>query len=104
MPPIYGNRSPTSTPFLPYRFHPHGEPMSGMLRWFFFPSAAAFASAGLGSKESTCDTPPVMKMKMTRLALPGKCGALGDSGSSAVPAAHNSDSIAGNNADPANSE
>ena len=35
----------------------------------FFPSAAALVSAGFGSNESTCDTPPVMNRKMTRFAL-----------------------------------
>jgi hypothetical protein len=36
------------------------------------PSAAAFVSAGFGSKESTCDTPPVMNRKITRFAFAGK--------------------------------
>src|SRR5207245_11340227 len=36
--------------------------------------------AGLGSNVSTCEGPPFMKRWMTRLALPGKCGALGVTG------------------------
>ncbi len=36
--------------------------------------------AGLGSNVSTCDGPPFMNRKMTRLARAGKCGGLGASG------------------------
>ncbi len=36
---------------------------------------------GLGSNESTCDTPPLMNRKITDFALPGKCGARGATGS-----------------------
>ena len=36
--------------------------------------------AGLGSKVSTCDGPPFMNRKMTRLARGGKCGGFGASG------------------------
>src|SRR5258708_21418273 len=36
---------------------------------------AYFARAGLGSKVSTCDAPPLAKMWMTCLALAGQCGA-----------------------------
>ena len=36
--------------------------------------------AGLGSNVSTCDGPPFMNRKMTRLARAGKSGALGASG------------------------
>ena len=39
------------------------------------------SSAGLGSNVSTCDGPPFMNRKMTRLARAGKCDALGASGS-----------------------
>ena len=51
--------------------------MNGTFLSPFFPSAAALVSAAFGSNESTWDTPPVMKRKMTRFALPGKCGARG---------------------------
>src|SRR5207249_7198952 len=37
-------------------------------------------SRGLGSKVSTCDGPPGMKRKITRLARAGKCGRRGASG------------------------
>src|ERR1043165_1626399 len=33
-----------------------------------------FTRADFGSKVSTCDGPPDMKRKMTRLAFAGKCG------------------------------
>jgi hypothetical protein len=36
---------------------------------------AYFSSAGLGSNVSTCEGPPFMKRKITRLALGAKCGA-----------------------------
>ena len=36
--------------------------------------AVISASFGLGSNESTCETPPCMNRKSTRLALAGKCG------------------------------
>ena len=53
---------------------------------------AYFSSAGLGSKVSTCDGPPFMNRKITRLARAGKCGGRGASGltgtdASASPAA-----------------
>src|SRR3954453_16324683 len=41
---------------------------------------AYFSSAGLGSKVSTCDGPPFMNRKITRLARAGKCGGLGARG------------------------
>ena len=37
---------------------------------------ASANSFGLGSNESTCDTPPLMYRKMTRFAFGGKCGGL----------------------------
>ena len=43
-------------------------------------------SRGLGSNVSTCEGPPGMKRKMTRLAEAGKCGRLADSGSGGSPA------------------
>src|SRR5262249_39188554 len=45
---------------------------------------------GFGSNVSTCDGPPAMKRKMIRLARGGKCGGLGDSGSTAASARHSS--------------
>ena len=54
-------------------------------RWAECRRAAAWpaylSSIGLGSNVSTCDGPPFMKRWMTRLALAGKCGAWGRSGS-----------------------
>ena len=44
------------------------------------------ASSGFGSKESTCETPPDMKQKITLLALAAKCGGFGGDGSGAGPA------------------
>ena len=41
---------------------------------------AYFSRAGFGSKLSTWEGPPLRKKWTTRLALPGKGGALGDSG------------------------
>src|SRR5688500_16603312 len=41
---------------------------------------AYFCRAGFGSNVSTCEGPPLAKMWMTRLALPGNCEGLGDSG------------------------
>src|SRR5262249_37285646 len=59
---------------------------------------------GFGSNESTWDTPPLIYMKITRFAFPGKCGALGASGLTSAPPRGSSDSncaiIPGNNIDP----
>src|SRR4051812_44843883 len=83
-----GNRSLTSTPLLPCFANLKGEAnaapvfrsvrrLSGIgLPW-------NFARAGLGSKVSTCDGPPLRKMWMTRFALPGKCGFFGARGDTA---------------------
>src|SRR3989442_16032943 len=38
---------------------------------------AYLASAGLGSNVSTCEGPPFIKRKITRLARAGKCGGFG---------------------------
>src|SRR5436190_18031321 len=38
-------------------------------------SPSCLARAGLGSNVSTCDGPPFMNRKITRLALAGKCAA-----------------------------
>ena len=46
-----------------------------------------FSRAGLGSKVSTCDGPPFMNRKMTRLAFGANIGGLGASGLSAALAA-----------------
>ena len=48
------------------------------------------SSSGLGSNVSTCDGPPFMNRKMTRLARGGKCGGCGASGSRPAPAADDS--------------
>ena len=47
---------------------------------------------GLGSNESTCETPPLMKRKITDLAFAGKCGCFGATGlaESAASAARSS--------------
>ena len=41
---------------------------------------ACRCNAGLGSNVSTCDGPPFMNRKITRLARAGKCGCLGCQG------------------------
>src|SRR5688572_3742094 len=72
-----GNTSLTSMPDLPYFLNSNGDGYARPVR----PGNAEssyFASDGLGSKVSTCDGPPPAKMWMTRLALAGKWGFLGD--------------------------
>ncbi len=83
--PISGNSSLTSMPERPCLWKAKGEPMSlrplrtrsptfgGSWPW-------RWVRAGLGSKVSTCDGPPFMKRKMTRLALGVKCLGFGASG------------------------
>src|SRR5262245_27124154 len=50
--------------------------LSDVGRWPLY-----LASAGLGSKVSTCDGPPFMNRKITRLALGAKSGCFDGSGS-----------------------
>src|SRR5579863_4000662 len=57
-------------------------------------------SLGLWSKVSTCETPPLMHMKITRLALAGKWPGLGAKGLSGLDCAINWLMIPGSNADP----
>src|SRR5688572_6009862 len=77
--PTCGKSSLTSRPLLPYRVNSNGDfirvpvlrsvatvpPGSGW-PWYL-------ASIGLGSKLSTCDSPPFMNRKMTCLARAGWC-------------------------------
>src|SRR5579884_2870002 len=79
-----GNSSLTSMPLWPYFWNLNGDGSNlPAAFWRVVPSLdwpAYFSSAGLGSKVSTCDGPPFMNKKMTRLARGGKCGAFGASG------------------------
>jgi hypothetical protein len=49
---------------------------------------------GLGSKVSTCETPPDMKQKMTLFTFGGKCGGRGANGLSLAAAASASEDFA----------
>src|SRR6266571_745674 len=84
--PIFGNKSLTSRPLWPYFLNLKGDGNAApVFRSVLMYSPgngcpAYFSNAGLGSNESTCDGPPLRKKCTTRLALPGKCGALDESG------------------------
>src|SRR5882672_11553096 len=84
--PIFGNRALTSMPLCPHFLNLNGEGNAApVLRSVLMYSPgnglpAYFSSEGLGSKLSTCDGPPLRKKWTTRFALPGKGGALGESG------------------------
>src|SRR5438876_5864544 len=73
--PIFGSVSLISIPFRPQRLNLRGEGMKPEPLVFFpsgcFPSN--FSSSGFGSNVSTCDGPPFMKRKITRLARGAKC-------------------------------
>src|SRR5450631_2255397 len=94
---VYGSRSDNSIPHCPYGLNSRGLASTaavGLMNasfksfvsdggrewpWYFF-------KAGFGSKRSIWLGAPSMNRKMMFLALPGKCGCLGASGSStAVP-------------------
>src|SRR5262245_21934 len=86
-PPISGKSSLTSIPLWPYLENFHAEASSlpvgansnfGLAIGRGLPFISA--SFGLGSNESTCDTPPCMKRKITRLARGEKCDCFGASG------------------------
>ena len=75
--PTCGNSSLTSIPALPYFLNANGERISApVLRsvateppgsgWPWY-----LSSIGFGSKLSTCERPPFMNRKMTRLARAG---------------------------------
>ncbi len=76
-PPTCGNSSLTSMPALPYFLNVNGERMSApVLRSVaMLPPGRGWpwylSSIGFGSKLSTCDRPPFMKRKITRLARAG---------------------------------
>jgi hypothetical protein len=78
---MWGNNSLTGKLHWPCCLNFHGLPSHCRfpLAVGFFDSVNALpsssASFGLGSNESTCDTPPSMKQKMTFLARGAKCGA-----------------------------
>src|SRR5579884_1219469 len=88
-----GNSSLTSMPLWPYFWNLNGDGSNlPAAFWRVVPSLdcpAYFTSAGLGSKVSTCDGPPFMNRKMTRLARGVKCGAFGANGLLALLAARN---------------
>ena len=83
--PMCGKISLTSTPlwpdFLNLNCDGSGTPPMSFTSW-----PAYFAMPGFGSHVSMCDGPPCEKMWMTRLALPGNCGACGASGERLVAA------------------
>ncbi len=75
--PTWGNSSLTSIPALPYFLNANGERINApVLRsvateppgsgWPWY-----LSSIGFGSKLSTCERPPFMNRKMTRLARAG---------------------------------
>src|SRR3954447_7233242 len=76
-----GNRSETIVPHVPPGLKSHiGRRYGRALGWLVDGFPASATRRGLGSNVSMCDTPPDMYRKMTRLALPGKCGARGARG------------------------
>src|SRR5258705_9339306 len=84
--PILGNKSLTSMPLWPYFLNLNGDGNAApVLRSVLMYSPGKglpvyFSREGFGSKLSTWEGPPLRKKWTTRLALPGKGGALGDSG------------------------
>ena len=72
-----GNSSLTSMPLWPYFWNLNGDRNAApVLRSVLQIASGSFlpchlVSSGFGSKVSTCEAPPLAKMWMTRLALPG---------------------------------
>ena len=87
-PPMCGNRSLTSMPLWPYFLKAHGDFMSppafSSLNVSERSNGTAFPLSrlrrGFGSKVSTCEGPPCMNRKITRLARGAKCVCFGASG------------------------
>ena len=90
--PTCGKSSLTSRPLWPYFVNANGDCMSEpVLRsvatvppgsgcpWYF-------ASIGFGSKLSTCDSPPFMNRKITRVARAGWCKPLASPAAAAFAA------------------
>ena len=88
-----GKRSLTSVPHSPpglnanwglfrYIVKSPGLPWK-LSTWIVLPAPPSATSLGLGSNESTWETPPVMYRKMTRFARAGKCPGFGARGSTA---------------------
>src|SRR5438445_6505891 len=82
---ILGNSSLTSMPDWPCFLNLYGVPSRlsvlvrislGISNGSGLPDSAL--RRGLGSNRSTCEGPPDMKRKMTRLALAGRCGLAAD--------------------------
>ena len=77
--PTCGNSSLTSMPHLPYFLNVNGDRISApVLRSVaMLPPGSGWpwylSSIGLGSKLSTCESPPFMNRKMTCFALAGWC-------------------------------
>ena len=76
---VLANSSLTSIPLWPYFRNWNGEGnaapvLRSVVRICGAGLPAYFSRAGLGSKVSTCDGPPLRKKWTTRFALPGKCG------------------------------
>src|SRR6185436_11042329 len=83
----FGKISLTSMPLWPYlrNLKEDGNAVLPFVLPPFWNSAGSGfpdcrSSAGLGSKVSTCDGPPLAKIWITRLALPGKWPFRGESG------------------------
>src|SRR5690349_23965705 len=95
---IHGKRSLTSVPHFDSHLNSQNCGSQGLPFGAFLFSLAAAMSAGLGSNVSMCDAPPLASMKITRLALGGKCGALG--ARSSPDSARQCWMMAGSNAEP----
>src|SRR5437899_9206565 len=84
--PTWGKISLTSMPLWPYLLNLYGEGNAAPVFRSVFKFSignclpAYFSSAGLGSKVSTCEGPPLAKIWMTCLVLDGNWGCLGMSG------------------------
>src|SRR6266536_2447509 len=95
---IQGNRSLTWVPHFDSRLNSQNCGSHGLPLGAFLPSFAAAIRAGLGSNVSICDAPPLASMKITRLALGVKCGALG--ARSSPESARHCRRMAGSSAEP----
>ena len=76
----FGNNSEIIRPLWPCGANSHGEAINSRFRYLPSCLPLSRARAGLWSNVSTCDGPPRMQAKITRLALGRKCGGLGSNG------------------------
>src|SRR5829696_6845901 len=91
-PATFGNSSLTSAPHCPCFENLNGDckmlPVFVRINFGNSNGGACplyFASAGFGSKVSTCDGPPDMNRKITRFARGAKCGCFRESGLAEPP-------------------